>query len=137
MNASSKPQAPPPGLTVIRLPAVRAKTGLATSSIYELVGAGGYPAPIPISDSRVGWVLQEIDDRIKQRMAQDLGAPTVGPVGSVADGEESPNTPHPVRLGGPCSACCHGPVVRGRLSPVDSENESPDRQGGGASTKTG
>jgi prophage regulatory protein len=81
-NAIARPQPPPttnrlpansalpPGRIFLRMRQVLAKTGLATSSLYELIDQGQFPAPVPLSDRRVAWVLDEVDAWIEARIAE-------------------------------------------------------------------
>jgi len=55
--------------TILRIGALKQKTGLSTSSIYGLIEEGGFPKPIPLSERRVGWLSDEIDDWISERVA--------------------------------------------------------------------
>ena len=71
-NATNRslPDAPPPGgLVVLRRRQVMARTGLAQSSIYELVAADEFPRPVRLSRRRVGWIQSEVEDWIRQRIA--------------------------------------------------------------------
>ena len=56
--------------TIIRFATVQRKTGLGPSSIYNLIGAGEFPKPIPLSTRRVGWLLSEIDAWVAHRIAR-------------------------------------------------------------------
>jgi len=56
--------------TILRRPQVQARTGLARSTIYELVSAGRFPAPIRLSDRTVGWLESEIEGWIASRVTQ-------------------------------------------------------------------
>lgn len=56
--------------TILRRPQVQARTGLARSTIYELVSAGRFPAPIRLSDRTVGWLESEIEGWIASRVMQ-------------------------------------------------------------------
>ena len=64
------------GHTILRLPDVRARTGLSRSTIYLRVSEGKFPAPISLGDRSVGWVESEVDawivDRIKESRASVL-----------------------------------------------------------------
>lgn len=42
--------------TILRLPAVKAATGLSRSTIYERVRLGTFPAPVPLGRNSVGWM---------------------------------------------------------------------------------
>lgn len=63
----------PPGganmvTTILRLPAVKARTGLSRSSIYLRVAQGRFPSPISLGDRAVGWVEAEIDRWVQQQI---------------------------------------------------------------------
>ena len=45
---------------ILRLPAVRARTGLSRSTIYQRVREGTFPRPINLGKRAVGWVESEI-----------------------------------------------------------------------------
>jgi len=47
--------------TILRLPVVRARTGLSRSTIYLKVSEGSFPRPISLGARSVGWVESEID----------------------------------------------------------------------------
>lgn len=47
---------------ILRLPAVKARTGLSRSSIYLRVSEGTFPPSISLGARAVGWIEQEIDD---------------------------------------------------------------------------
>ena len=53
---------------VIRLPVVKEKTGLGTTSIYKGVKEGWFPKPIRLVGRTVGWLAREIDEWIAQRI---------------------------------------------------------------------
>jgi prophage regulatory protein len=40
---------------VLRLPAVKARTGLSRSSIYLRISAGTFPKPVSLGARAVGW----------------------------------------------------------------------------------
>ncbi|MDD3183309.1 MAG: AlpA family transcriptional regulator [Alphaproteobacteria bacterium] len=58
---------------LIRLPEVKALTGLGKSTIYELQGIGDFPQSVSISARCVGWVREEVNawilSRIERRKA--------------------------------------------------------------------
>lgn len=61
--------------TILRLPAVKQKTGQSRSTIYEKVQRGEFPAPVKIGERAVGWVEAEVDSWVKDRIeARDRGA---------------------------------------------------------------
>lgn len=47
---------------ILRLPLVKARTGLSRSTIYQRVGAGTFPKPVNLGARAVGWLECEIDD---------------------------------------------------------------------------
>lgn len=55
---------------IIRLPAVKEKTGLGTTSIYRGVKEGWFPKPVRLIGRSVGWVAHEVDDWIEQRITE-------------------------------------------------------------------
>jgi len=54
--------------TILRLPKVKARTGLSRSSIYLGVAKGTFPAPVSLGARAVGWIESEIDDWLTQRV---------------------------------------------------------------------
>jgi prophage regulatory protein len=53
---------------ILRLPAVKARTGLSRSSIYLRVSEGSFPAAIPLGGRAVGWIEQEIDEWVLKQI---------------------------------------------------------------------
>jgi prophage regulatory protein len=47
---------------ILRLPAVKARTGLSRSTIYLRVSEGSFPCPISLGARAVGWIEGEIND---------------------------------------------------------------------------
>jgi prophage regulatory protein len=47
--------------TILRLPAVKTRTGLSRSTIYLRVAAGNFPKPISLGARAVGWVETEVE----------------------------------------------------------------------------
>lgn len=56
--------------TILRLPAVKAATGLSRSTIYERISAGTFPKPIALGDHAVGWLASEVGAWIQQRIIE-------------------------------------------------------------------
>lgn len=54
--------------TILRLPAVKARTGLSRSSIYLRITEGTFPRPVNLSARAVGWVEDEIQEWLEQRI---------------------------------------------------------------------
>jgi prophage regulatory protein len=59
---------------ILRLPAVKFRTGLSRSTIYLRVSEGKFPKPITLGPRAVGWIDAEIADWIAQRIAQSRKA---------------------------------------------------------------
>lgn len=55
--------------TLLRRPAVEAKTGLSTSSIYARIKRGDFPAPVRLGPKSVAWIEDEVDAWIDARVA--------------------------------------------------------------------
>jgi prophage regulatory protein len=53
---------------ILRRREVESLTGLARSSIYELVAAGKFPKPIKLTGRSVGWVESEVTDWLSGRI---------------------------------------------------------------------
>jgi prophage regulatory protein len=56
--------------TILRLPAVRARTGLSRSSIYLSVSLGTFPRPVKLGARAVGWLEEEVERWIQARIQQ-------------------------------------------------------------------
>lgn len=54
--------------TVLRLPAVKASTGLSRSSIYLRIAQGTFPKPMSLGARAVGWLEAEIQDWLQRRI---------------------------------------------------------------------
>jgi prophage regulatory protein len=54
---------------ILRRRVVEARTGKNTSDIYDGMRDGTFPRAVPIGPRAVGWVEDEIDDWIKERIA--------------------------------------------------------------------
>lgn len=59
----------------LRRPAVRAKTGLADSTMYYLIANGKFPRPVKMGAKMSAWDETEVDAWMKDRLAErDLAA---------------------------------------------------------------
>ncbi|MET0072729.1 MAG: AlpA family transcriptional regulator [Candidatus Thiodiazotropha lotti] len=55
--------------TILRLPAVKARTGLSRSTIYLRIAEGSFPKSISLGGGRaVGWVEAEISEWLNQQI---------------------------------------------------------------------
>lgn len=57
-------------LTLLRLPVVKARTGLSRSTIYLYVSEGTFPKPVQLGPRAVAWVADEIEAWIAQRIEE-------------------------------------------------------------------
>jgi prophage regulatory protein len=54
--------------TILRLPSVKARTGLSRSTIYLRISQGGFPKPISLGGRAVGWVEDEVNEWLDERI---------------------------------------------------------------------
>ena len=54
--------------TVLRLPAVKSRTGLSRSTIYLRVAEGRFPRPINLGGRAVGWMEAEVEAWLQGRI---------------------------------------------------------------------
>jgi prophage regulatory protein len=59
--------------SVLRLPAVRARTGRSRSSIYADIKLGRFPAPIKLGPRSVGWLETDVMSWLESRIAASRG----------------------------------------------------------------
>lgn len=55
---------------ILRLPAVKNRTGLSRSSIYLRITNGEFPKPIPLGGRAVGWLEEDIDNWLAQKVEE-------------------------------------------------------------------
>jgi len=48
--------------TILRLPNVKASTGLSRSTIYLRISQGTFPKPVKLGGRAVGWVQTEVQE---------------------------------------------------------------------------
>ena len=60
----------PTNLVLLRLPQVKARTGLSRSELYRRIAAGSFPSPIKIGARASAWSSVEIERWIIERIAQ-------------------------------------------------------------------
>lgn len=53
---------------ILRLPTVKARTGLSRSTIYLRIAEGSFPKPISLGGRAVGWIEAEVNDWLKQQI---------------------------------------------------------------------
>ena len=55
-------------ITILRLPAVKIRTGLSRSTIYLRISEGNFPKPVPLGGRAVGWIEAEVNDWLNQQI---------------------------------------------------------------------
>ena len=58
---------------VLRLPDVKSQTGLSRSTIYQRLTEGLFPKQINLGGRVVGWLESDIEEWIRQRLAESRG----------------------------------------------------------------
>ncbi|MCG7867613.1 MAG: AlpA family transcriptional regulator [Candidatus Thiodiazotropha taylori] len=53
---------------ILRLPTVKARTGLSRSTIYLRISEDSFPKPISLGNRAVGWVEAEINEWLDQQI---------------------------------------------------------------------
>lgn len=53
---------------ILRLPAVKSRTGLSRSTIYLRISEGRFPKPVSLGGRAVGWIEAEIEDWLDQQI---------------------------------------------------------------------
>lgn len=59
----------PSAVRIVRLPEVKALTGLSRSTVYERIREGQFPKPVGLGGRNVGWVEGEVTAWIEGRIA--------------------------------------------------------------------
>ena len=54
--------------SILRLPAVKARTGLSRSTIYLRVSEGTFPKPVSLGGRAVSWVESEIQQWLEHQI---------------------------------------------------------------------
>lgn len=55
--------------SMLRLPAIKSKTGLSRSTIYLRISDGVFPPPVSLGGRAVGWPANEVDSLNEARIA--------------------------------------------------------------------
>ena len=53
---------------ILRLPAVKARTGLSRSTIYLRIAEGSFPKPVSLGGRAVGWIEAEVNDWLTRQI---------------------------------------------------------------------
>jgi prophage regulatory protein len=64
----------PDEVIFLRLPKVKAVTGLSKTSLYELIRANSFPAPIHLGTRTVAWVASEVNQWAAERILSSRAA---------------------------------------------------------------
>ena len=59
---------------LLRLPSVKARTGLSRSSLYARISQGTFPRPINLGARAVGWIESEVEEWLTQRIKHSRSA---------------------------------------------------------------
>jgi len=62
---------------ILRLPTVKARTGLSRSTIYLRVADGTFPRPLSLGARAVGWLESEVEEWISRRVKQSRGGDSI------------------------------------------------------------
>lgn len=54
--------------SILRLPAVKDRTGLSRSTIYLRIAEGSFPTAVSLGGRAVGWIESEIQQWLEQRI---------------------------------------------------------------------
>lgn len=55
-------------ITILRLPAVMARTGLSHSTIYLRISEGRFPTSVSLGGRSVGWIESEVNDWLNHKV---------------------------------------------------------------------
>lgn len=55
-------------IIILRLPSVKARTGLSRSTIYLRISEGNFPTPVSLGGRAVGWIEAEVNDWLNQQV---------------------------------------------------------------------
>lgn len=59
---------------ILRLPAVKARTGLSRSTIYARISAGEFPKAVNLGARAVGWLESEVNAWLSQQVTRSRKA---------------------------------------------------------------
>jgi prophage regulatory protein len=62
-------------IQILRLPQVRARTGLCRTMIYQLEAEYQFPRRVKIGVRAVGWIEGEVQEWLTQRIERSRGVP--------------------------------------------------------------
>ena len=56
--------------TIIRRKQVECRVGLKRSTLYQRIAEGTFPAPVALGARAVGWIESEVDQWLRDRIAE-------------------------------------------------------------------
>ena len=59
---------------ILRLPQVKIQAGLSRSAIYQRIAEGAFPKQINLGGRAVGWLEEDIQNWIEERLAESRGS---------------------------------------------------------------
>lgn len=68
-RSKHRPQDEPRPRRILRMPEVERLTGRKRSALYEDIAIGVFPAPVPLGQRAVGWLSDEIEAWLDERIA--------------------------------------------------------------------
>ncbi len=63
---------------ILRLPEVKARTGLSRSTVYLRISNGIFPKPVSLGGRAIGWVESDVNDWILQQIENSRKDTNVG-----------------------------------------------------------
>ena len=78
-SRSARRRGSTPATRLLRLPEVQSRTGLSRTAIYQRRLAGRFPRAVPLGTRCVGWIESEIDEWVRERIAERRGGPNAPP----------------------------------------------------------
>jgi prophage regulatory protein len=73
-NGLSAVSSPPDDVSFLRLPDVKLLTGLSRSTLYALISAKSFPAPVQLGPRTVAWVRSEVNEWAVERISASRSA---------------------------------------------------------------
>lgn len=71
---------------ILRLPAVKNRTGLSRSTIYQRIAEGRFPKPISLGARAVGWIDTEVEEWLTDQISLSRPQTNLGANGDTALG---------------------------------------------------
>ena len=102
MNENTRNERTHPPTRFLRLPEVLERTGLSRSTIYVRLAEGRFPRPVALGGRAVGWIEAEVDEWVRERIAEsrfegDRGGERVEAASGIPGGRRRAAEARPVR----------------------------------------